>query len=82
MIAGIILNSYLTKKKVITLTVFTGILALSLTLIAPTIYLAAIGLFFNYATISVQIELIVCSVTESVDEAVRGRHTVMLYHIC
>jgi MFS family permease len=79
MVAGIILNSYITKKKVITLTVVAGMLGLGFTLLASSLYLAAIGLFITFAAVSVQIELIVCCVTESVDEEVRGRHTVMLY---
>lgn len=79
MIAGIILNTYMTKKKTIVIIAITGISGLVFTILAASLYQAAIGLFITFAAISVQIELIVCCVTESVDEEVRGRHTVMLY---
>jgi hypothetical protein len=79
MVAGIILTSYITKKKVITLTVVAGMLGLGFTIMAPTIFLASIGLFVNYAARCIQMELIVCSITESVEEAVRGKHTMVVY---
>lgn len=79
MIAGIILNSYMTKKKVIILSVIAGTLGLGFTIMAPSIFLASIGLFVNYTAKCIQMELIVCSVTESVEESVRGKHTMVIY---
>lgn len=69
----------MTKKALMILTVMANIMGLLLAMFGPTILLAAIGLFVNFAAKCIQIEVVVCFITEAVSEEIRGRYSMVIY---
>jgi hypothetical protein len=56
----------MTKKKIIILTVIANLLGFLLAILGSTLFMSTIGLFINYAAKSIQMEVIICIITETV----------------
>jgi predicted MFS family arabinose efflux permease len=65
-ILGSYLNGYIGKRRLLIITVLLNIIGVGLTILANSLFLAAVGLFINFAAKSVQSEVIPCILTESV----------------
>ena len=63
------------------LTVIVNIIGIILTICGSTIFMATIGLFINFAAKCIQIEVVVCLITESVAEEIRGKYSMVIYII-
>lgn len=48
------------------LTVISNLIGLVIALLAPSLFVAAVGLFLNFAAKCIQMELIICFITEAV----------------
>jgi hypothetical protein len=78
-IAGAFLSEVMTKKILMILTVGANLVGLVVVIIAPTLFVASIGLFVNFAAKCIQMEVIICFITEAVSEEIRGKHTIVIY---
>lgn len=78
-IAGAFINEYVSKKKLMILTVVANILGIGLTIVGPTLMASAAGLFVNYAAKCIQTEIVTCYVTESISEGRRGKDIMVIY---
>lgn len=76
---GSFITKYVTKKKMLVLTVIINIVGVVFTMFADTLFLAAIGLFLNFAAIYIQLEVIPCIITETVAEERCGKHIMIIY---
>ena len=76
---GAVLSSYLSKKRLFLLTVIISTSGILLTLFSPSLPVASIGLFLNYACKCIQIEMIYCFITETVDQSKRGKHQLIIF---
>lgn len=61
------------------LTVAANLIGIVVTILAPTLFSAAIGLFLNFAAKCIQMEVIICFITEAVSEEIRGKHSIVIY---
>jgi hypothetical protein len=59
------------------ITVVGNITGVLIAIFGPTILVSSIGLFINMAAISIQLELIACVITETVQEELRGGQIVI-----
>jgi hypothetical protein len=78
-IAGALLSEVITKRNLMLATVLVNISGLVIALVAPTLFTASVGLFINFAAKSIQMELIMCFITEAVAEIIRGKQTIFIY---
>jgi cyanate permease len=69
----------MTKKALMVATVVANLVGLLLAMCGSTLFLAAIGLFVNFAAKCIQIEVVICYITESVAEEIRGRYSMVIY---
>lgn len=56
-----------------------SILATCLTIFAPTLFIASIGLFINYGAKCIQNTIVICFITETVGEGRRGKDIMVVY---
>jgi len=59
-IAGAFLSQMMSKRKLMIITVVANILGIGLTMMSPTLFIAGIGLFINYAAKCIQTEVVTC----------------------
>jgi len=50
----------MSKRKLMIITVVANILGIGLTMMSPTLFIAGIGLFINYAAKCIQTEVVTC----------------------
>ncbi len=79
MISGAFLSEIMTKRKLMIVTVVTNLVGIVLVMFGPTLFVPAIRLFIHFAAKCIQMEVIICFITEAVAEEIRGKHTVALY---
>jgi hypothetical protein len=66
LIAGALINEILTKRQLLITTIVGHITGVLIAIFGPTIFVSSIGLFINIAAISIQMEIILCIITETV----------------
>lgn len=66
-IVGAFMAQYLTNKQILICTLIANLGGLLLALFGPTLFIASVGLFINQAGKLVQMEIIMCYITESVE---------------
>jgi len=71
-IAGAFLNQKMSKRKLLIITVVANIAGIGLTIMSPTLFIAGIGLFINFAAKSIQIEVVTCYITETTSQNRQG----------
>jgi len=59
-IAGAFLSQLMSKRKLMIITVAANIVGIGLTIMSPTLLIAGIGLFINFAAKCIQTEVITC----------------------
>lgn len=62
-------------------TVVANIFGIILAICGPTMFMATIGLFINFAAKCIQIEVVACYITETVAEEIRGKYSMVVYII-
>lgn len=76
---GSFINEYISKKRLLLLTVILNIVGVAMAILGNSIYLASAGLFLNYSAKSIQPDVIPCIITETVSEEKRGKHVMVGY---
>ena len=71
-LAGAVVNEYVTKRMLLIMTVVASIAGLGTALLGQTLLIASIGLFVNSAATAIAMEMLQCYIVETVSEDVRG----------
>ena len=76
---GAFLSSCLTKKALFVITTLVSTIGIVLSLLSVNLFMGSIGLFINFAAKGIQIELIYCYITETVEESKRAKYQTVIF---
>lgn len=66
-----------TKRKILIFAVLANIIGLGTAVVGPTLLISSIGLFVNFASCAISLQILQCFIIETVSEDVRGQHLII-----
>lgn len=78
-LGGAFLSSCLTKKTLFIITTLASTIGILLSLFSVNLFMGSIGLFINFAAKGIQIQLIYCYITQTVEESKRGKYQTIIF---